>query len=93
MKKALYLTTILFLAACSPKPKDKAAQLADLQKQAADINSKIAKLQTQVGKKNSVKSTDVSIMTVAAVNFTNYVDLQGRIDAQDNVIGRQRAVE
>jgi membrane fusion protein (multidrug efflux system) len=86
MKKALYFTAILFLAACSPKPKDKAAQLADLQKQAADINSKIAKLQAQVGKKDSVKSTDVSTITVAAGNFTNYVDLQGRIDAQDNVM-------
>lgn len=86
MKKIAYLTTILFLAACSPKHQDKAAQLADLQKQAADINAKIAKLQSELGKKDSVKSTDVNVYTVKPASFTNYVEVQGKIDAQDNVM-------
>jgi len=85
MKKILYLSTILFIAACS-KPKDKAAQLADLQKQEADISAKITVLQAQVGKKDSVKSVDVSTTVVNLGSFTNYVQLQGRIDAQDNVM-------
>src|ERR1700743_3566638 len=84
MKKLIYLSAILALAACS-KPKDKAAELADLKKQQADINAKIAVLQKEVGKKDSVKSTDVSTVAVTPGNFTNYVDLQGHIDAQDNV--------
>lgn len=91
MKKITYLTAILFLAACSPKPKDSAAQLADLKKQQADINSKIAKLENKAGKKDSVKSTDVSTVAVTTGNFTNYVDLQGRIDAQDNVTAYPQA--
>lgn len=86
MKKIVYLTAILFLAACSPKHGDKASQLADLQKQAADINAKIAKLQGELGKKDSVKSTDVNVYTVKPAPFTNYVELQGKIDAQDNVV-------
>jgi RND family efflux transporter MFP subunit len=85
MKKIIYISTILFLAACASKPKDKAAELADLKKQQADINAKITVLQAEVEKKDSVKSTDVSTYTVKAGNFTNYVQIQGRIDAQDNV--------
>jgi membrane fusion protein (multidrug efflux system) len=84
MKKILYISAILVLAACN-KPVDKATQLADLKKQQAEINDKIIKLQTELGKKDSVKSTDVSTISVTPGNFTNYVDLQGHIDAQDNV--------
>jgi len=85
MKKIIYITSMLFLAACANKPKDKAAELADLKKQEADISAKIIKLQAEIGKKDSVKSTDVSTYTVKAGNFTNYVQLQGSIYAQDNV--------
>ncbi len=60
MKKILYIPAILFLAACSNKPKDPKAQLADLKKQQADINSQIAKLQAQVGTADSTKGIDVS---------------------------------
>ncbi len=86
MKKILYLSAILFLAACNNKPKDKATELADLQKQQTAINEKVAKLQAEIGKKDSVKSTDVSTYTVAPSNFTNYIQVQGKIDAQDNVM-------
>jgi membrane fusion protein, multidrug efflux system len=90
MKKLIYIPALLLLAACN-KPKDKAAQLADLKKQQAEINAKIDTLQKQLGKKDSVKSTDVSTITVTTGNFTNYVDLQGHIDAQDNVIAYPQA--
>ncbi|HWZ14484.1 MAG TPA: efflux RND transporter periplasmic adaptor subunit [Mucilaginibacter sp.] len=87
MKKILYFSTILFLAACSNnKPKDKTAELADLQKQQAAINAKVSKLQAEIGKKDSVKSTDVSTYTVTPSRFTNYIQIQGKIDAQDNVM-------
>jgi membrane fusion protein (multidrug efflux system) len=86
MKKILYIPVILLLSACSNKPVNKEAELTDLKKQQEDINAKITKLQAEVGKKDSVKSTDVSTITVSSGNFTNYVQLQGRIDAQDNVM-------
>jgi membrane fusion protein (multidrug efflux system) len=85
MKKLIYLSAILVLAACN-KPQDKAAQLADFKKQRAALDVKIDSLQKQLGKKDSVKSIDVSTVTVTPGNFTNYVDLQGHIDAQDNVV-------
>lgn len=85
MKKILYISAVILLAACNNQPKDKKAELADLKKQEADINAKITKLQTELGAKDSVKSTDVAVMEVKQAPFTNYINLQGRIDAKDNV--------
>jgi membrane fusion protein (multidrug efflux system) len=93
MKKLLYIPAILILAACSqPKGKDaKIAELAKLKSQQADLNSQIAKLQAEVGTQDSVKSTLVNIQEIKPGNFTNYVQLQGRIDAQDNVVAYPQA--
>lgn len=93
MKKLVYITLILSLAAaCSNnKPKDKTTELADLKKQQADISAKITQLEGELGKKDAVKTTDVSAVTVKAMAFTNYVDIQGKIDAQDNVTAYPQA--
>jgi RND family efflux transporter MFP subunit len=85
MKKLIYIPALLFLAACSEKPKDKATELADLKKQQAEINSKISALQSTMPQDSS-KSTDVSIVQIKGGNFTHYVDIQGKIDAKDNVM-------
>ena len=85
MKKYIYIPALLLLAACSQKPKDKNAELADLKKQQADINSKISALQAQMPQDSS-KSTDVSTISLKNSTFTNYVQIQGKIDAQDNVM-------
>jgi membrane fusion protein (multidrug efflux system) len=91
MKKLIYIPTLLLLAACANKPKDKAAELADLKKQQADINTKIATLQSQITTTDSAKTTDVGVVTVKAGTFTNYVDLQGKIDAEENVTAYPQA--
>lgn len=92
MKKLIYLSTALaFLAACSPKPKDKKAELADLKKQQAELTDKIAKLQDQVGGGDSTKVTDVSTVMVKQGGFTNFVQIQGSIDAQENVTAYPQA--
>lgn len=85
MKKLLYIPAILFLAACSNKPKDKKAELADLQKQQQEMNAKISKLQSEVGSTDSAKAIEVGVAEVKTGQFTNYVQLQGKIDAQDNI--------
>jgi membrane fusion protein (multidrug efflux system) len=85
MKKLLYIPAILFFAACSNKPKDKKAELADLQKQQQEINAKITKLQSEVGGSDSSKTADVAVAEVKSGLFVNYVQIQGKIDAQDNV--------
>jgi RND family efflux transporter MFP subunit len=86
MKKLLIIPAILLLAACSNEPKDKKAELAELKKQQAELSDKIAKLESETTNKDSVKITEVGIVVAKAGNFTNYVDVQGKIDAQDNVV-------
>ncbi|MGY4536419.1 membrane fusion protein (multidrug efflux system) [Mucilaginibacter sp. UYNi724] len=83
MKKLIYIPALLLLAACSSKPKDKKAELADLQKQQSEINAQITKLQSEVG--DSTKAIEVGVAEVKTGAFTNYVQIQGKIDAQDNV--------
>jgi membrane fusion protein (multidrug efflux system) len=86
MKKLLYISAILFLAACSNKPKDKKAELADLQKQQQEINTKITKLQSEIGTVDSSKAVEVGALEIKTGAFTNYVQIQGKIDAQDNTM-------
>lgn len=88
--KILLLSSVVFLAACGGK-KDPNKELADLKKQQADISTKIAELESKVTKKDSVRSTDVNVVEVKAGDFTNYVQLQGKIDAQDNVTAYPQA--
>jgi membrane fusion protein (multidrug efflux system) len=93
MKKLLYIPAILILAACSNKPKDKATELADLKKQQATLTAKIDSLQKKIGGggQDSTKSTDVSTYVIKTAPFTNYVQVQGKIDATDNVIAYPQA--
>ena len=85
MKKIIYIPALLLLAACSNKSKDKNAELADLKKQQAEINSKITTLEAQVGTKET-KVTEVSVITLQPGSFVNYVQIQGKVDAEDNVV-------
>ena len=90
MKKIIYIPVLALLAACS-QPKDKKAELADLKKQQATLNDKIAKLQSEIPATDSAKTTDVGAVTIKSGNFTNYVEIQGKIDAQDNVTAYPQA--
>lgn len=91
MKKLLIIPAVVLLAACSHKPKDKKAELAELKKQQAELTDKITKLQAETTNPDSVKVTDVGVFVAKPGNFTNYVDLQGKIDAQDNVTAYPQA--
>jgi membrane fusion protein (multidrug efflux system) len=88
--RILLISALIALAACNNK-KDPKAELTELKKQQADLNTKITALENQVGKKDSVKLTDVSVVEVKTAGFTNYVQLQGKIDAQDNVTAYPQA--
>jgi len=85
MKKFIYIPALLLLAACSNKPKDKKAELEDLKKQQAELNAKVTKLQAEVGTTDSTAATEVSVIAVESGQFVNYVQIQGKIDAPDNV--------
>jgi membrane fusion protein, multidrug efflux system len=96
MKKLIvYIPLMLLLAACGQKQTDNKAalkaKLEDLKKQQADLNNQIQQLQAKLGDQDSTKGADVSAVTVKQGEFTNYVQIQGRIDAQDNVTAYPQA--
>ncbi|MCC8408106.1 efflux RND transporter periplasmic adaptor subunit [Mucilaginibacter sp. UR6-1] len=90
MKNLIYIAALMFLASCGGK-KDKKAELADLKKQQGELNQKIAKLQAEVGGTDSAKTMDVTVFDVQPGQFNNYVEIQGRIDAQENVTAFSQA--
>ena len=86
MKKILLISTVLFLASCGGKPTDKKSELESLKKERAELNAKIEKLEAEVGvvaSSNDVK--DVTVLEVKETEFRNYLEVQGKIDAEENV--------
>ena len=56
--------------------------LADLKKQALDINAKIAALEKEVGGADEVKSVLVTVTPLVNQEFTHYIELQGKIESE-----------
>jgi RND family efflux transporter MFP subunit len=86
MKNLLYLSFILLLAACGGQ-KDPAAELAKLRDQKAAIETQIAELEKQVGKETKApKQHLVSLSEIKIEPFRHFIDLQGKIDAEESVM-------
>ncbi len=84
MKKIIYLTIIVLIAACG-KPKDKKAELAELKKERTELDKKIMVLEKEVGVKTTQTVTDVAVQEIVPATFKNYLEVQGRVDAEQNV--------
>src|SRR5262245_52712725 len=97
MKSRIY-TRILFavvvaglLAACSAaSPDDKKAELEKLKTQQADIATQIAKLEAEIKKTSpdstKVKTKDVAVLEIKPRKFDHYVQTQGSVEAEDNIL-------
>ena len=89
MKRLIILSSVLFLAACGKnEPTDKSARLEELKKQQAEINTEIRKLETELakeGKGNEEKSRDVVASEVSYSHFTHYIEIQGKVEADENI--------
>lgn len=65
---------------------DKKAQLEKLKKQQKELNESITKLEDEISKVDStvgVKAKLVALSTVGTDTFTHFIDLQGKVDAQN----------
>lgn len=73
------------LAACGAK--DPAAELVALKSQKAQLETQIAELEKQVnaGKPVEKKVKTVGLSEVATAPFRHYIDLQGKVDADESV--------
>jgi len=86
MKKILILSgIILFLAGCSGKETDKKARLEQLKKEHNKITEEIMKLEKELAPGNVVVATTVTVMPVAKQVFDHYIEVQGRIDGNENI--------
>lgn len=82
------LSLVLLLPfACGKKELDKTAQLAALKDQKAKIETEIASLEKEVGASVSApqRIKTVGLSELKNVPFRHFIDLQGRVDADENV--------
>ena len=89
MNSILKATTLSFilLAACSAP--DKKSELEALKKQRDGLNEKIAMLETELKKEggdtSATKASLVEISQLKANPFLTYIDVQGKVDADENI--------
>ena len=92
---SLAIALLLFIVSCNNKQKeggdsvsDKKAQLEKLKKEKDKNDQQIARLQEELSKTdtssaNPAKIKLVAITPVALQNFAHYIDLQGKVDAEN----------
>ncbi|TGD78353.1 efflux RND transporter periplasmic adaptor subunit [Hymenobacter wooponensis] len=86
------LLTLGLLTACGEK--DPKAELAQLKKEQAANQAKIADLEAKTGAKAegaAAQTTPVSVIKVAPESFKSYLELQGRVDFDQNANVAARA--
>ncbi|MBK9339121.1 MAG: efflux RND transporter periplasmic adaptor subunit [Lewinellaceae bacterium] len=78
---------LLLFAACGGPAQDKAKQLATLKEQKSELEAQIAQLEKEVGPATGGQQRirTVGLTELAAQPFRHFIDLQGRVDAEDNV--------
>lgn len=94
IKASLLSTLVLFMTACGGNDKNKELnqkkeKLEKLKKEQAGTNAEIKKLELEIAKLDTTnkkvdKAKLVALDTVQFKTFTHYIDLQGKVDA-DNI--------
>ena len=88
MRLIISLAVILILAACKPSgPEDPAEKLAALKDQKTKIEAEIADLEAELMKSGVIEKRlhTVSLTEVKLDTFRHFIDLQGRVDADESV--------
>ena len=86
MKKLLFIAGALFLASCGGKETDKKSELEALKKERNSLNAKIEKLESEVGIVTAASDIkDVNLLELSESSFENYLEVVGKIDAEENV--------
>lgn len=89
MKKIVLIIFITgFIASCGSG--DKKAKLEKLKQQNSDLVEQIKKLEEEIAMSgdttiNSLKTKDVSVKPIAYETFKHFIDVQGRVDGDENI--------
>jgi len=93
IKASLFSAVLVLMTACGGNDKNKDVdqkkeKLEKLKKEQSDKEVEIKKLETELAKVDTTQKVDkaklVALDTVKAESFTHYIDLQGKVDA-DNI--------
>ena len=86
MKKIIFISAAIFFTSCGGKSTDKKSELNALKKERSELNAKIEKLESEIGIASAANDLkDVDILEVTESSFQNYLEVQGKIDAEENV--------
>jgi membrane fusion protein (multidrug efflux system) len=88
------LAATLFLASCGGGDKDPNAELVKLKAEQAATQAKIADLEAKTGASKTAEANSavpVSVIKVAPENFAGYLEVQGRVDFDQNATVGARA--
>ncbi len=88
---ALLFAGTLLLASCGGESKDPKAQLEKLKSEQAATQAKIADLEAKNGGPATVAATPVSVMNAKPESFKSYLEVQGRVDFDQNATVGSRA--
>lgn len=87
MKNTILVMVIMVLTVACGTP-DKKAELEKLKKQKADLETKITALEEELAKSDTAKKekfVEVVAVTLQSSVFKTYIEVQGRIDADESV--------
>jgi membrane fusion protein, multidrug efflux system len=86
---ALLFTVAVLFSSCTP---DKKEELKKLKTEQAELNRKIKVLEEEITKEDpnafavAVKAKEVTVSAIAPKNFDHYVQTQGRIESENNIM-------
>ena len=86
-KSIIFLALLAFAVACS-KPADKKSELESLKKQHDELAVKIKKLETELQISDTTKISKVTAVSVTEAKeevFNHYLEVQGKVDGEDNI--------
>lgn len=83
----------LLVAACEPA--DKKTELENLKKEQVALSAKISDLEKEIAAANpdsTVRSKDVDVLELQPQSFNHYVQTQGHVEAEDNIMVSAKAM-
>jgi RND family efflux transporter MFP subunit len=84
MKKVPFILGLLIIAIACSSP-DKQATLEKLKKEHDQVSTQIATLEKELNTKDKTPATIVSIQSLTTQPFDHYIEVQGRIDGNENI--------
>jgi len=86
MKKNLFILSLVVLfVSCSNQSDDKKARLEELKKEREKLTSEILKLEKEIFPLGQGAITSVNVSEIKKGPFEHYIEVQGRIDGNENI--------